>query len=173
MNNAGIQHVAPVEAFAPEQWDRVLALNLTAAFDAARLVLPGMRRAGWGRIITVASVHGLVGSPHKAAYVAAKHGVVGLTKVLGLECAASGVAASAICPGWVRTPLVEAQIAARAKESGRTIEQETEALLGEKMPSKQFVEVDDLGDTAVFLCSDAARQINGSCIIMDGGWTAQ
>lgn len=172
VNNAGVQHVAPLEHFPPAQWDLIMGVNLSAAFHGARLVLPHMKQAGWGRIINVASAHGLVASIHKSAYVAAKHGIMGLTKTIALECAPFGVAASAICPGWVRTPLVEAQIAARAKASGRTIEEETDLLIGEKMPSRQFVEIRDLGDTAVFLCSDAARQINGSAIIMDGGWVA-
>lgn len=172
VNNAGVQHVAPIEDFPLEQWDRVMAINCSAAFYASRLALPHMKAQKWGRIINIASVHGLVASSGKAAYVTAKHGIMGLTKTLGVECAPFGVAASAICPGWVRTPLVEAQIAARAAKSGKSIDEETELLIGEKMPSKQFVEVSELGDTVVFLCSDAARQINGSAIIMDGGWTS-
>jgi 3-hydroxybutyrate dehydrogenase len=173
VNNAGVQFTAPVEDFPVHEWDRVVAINLSSAFHTARLCLPRMKQRRAGRIINIASVHGHVGSTQKAAYVAAKHGIIGLTKVIGLECAPFGVAASAVCPGWVRTPLVEAQVAKRAKESGKTEEEEAERLVGEKMPSKQFVEVKHLGQTVNFLCSDAAGQINGTSIVMDGGWISQ
>lgn len=177
VNNAGIQHVSPIEDFAPERWDAVIAINLSSAFHATRLVLPSMQAAangkGWGRIINVASVHGLVGSANKSAYVAAKHGVVGFTKVTALETAGQGITANAICPGWVRTPLVEKQITALAEKNG--VDQETAAreLLSEKQPSLQFVTPEQLGGTAVFLASDAAAQITGTSVSVDGGWTAR
>ncbi len=173
VNNAGIQHVSPVESFAPERWDAVIALNLTAAFHTTRLAIPAMRAASWGRIINVASVHGLVASEGKAAYVAAKHGLVGLTKVTALETARTGVTCNAICPGWVQTPLVEKQVQARAERDGTDIERARVALLSEKQPSGAFVTTDDLGALAVFLCSPAASQVRGVAWTMDGGWTAQ
>jgi 3-hydroxybutyrate dehydrogenase len=172
-NNAGIQHVAPVEAFPPERWDAVLAINLSAAFYCTHYALPYMRRASWGRIINTASAHGLVASVNKAAYVAAKHGLVGLTKVVALETAGSGVTCNAICPGWVRTELVEKQIVARAEQLGLALEEATVSLLAEKQPSRQFVSVEQIGQVAVFLCSEAAAQITGAALSVDGGWTAQ
>ena len=173
VNNAGIQHVAPVEKFAPERWDAVLAVNLSAAFHAIRVALPGMRTGNWGRILNVASVHGLVASVHKAAYVASKHGLIGLTKVVALETAREPITCNAICPGWVDTPLVRAQIDARARASGLPAEAEAEAMISEKMPSGTFVTPEQLGALAVFLCSDAAAQIRGIALPVDGGWTAQ
>ncbi len=173
VNNAGIQSVHPVEAFPVDKWNAILSVNLSAAFHGTRLALPDMLRRRWGRIVNIASVHGLVASVHKAAYVAAKHGVIGLTKTVALECAPHGVTCTAVCPGWVRTPLVEAQIAARAKASGRSLEEEQRLLISEKMPSGQFVEVEHLAEAVLFLCSDAGSQINGTALIMDGGWTSQ
>ena len=173
VNNAGIQHTAPVEAFPPDRWDAIVATNLSAAFHAIRHALPEMRRRGFGRIVNTASVHGLVASVHKAAYVAAKHGLVGLTRVVALETAGSGITCNAVCPGWTRTELVEPQIAARAKALGVAIEEGARDLLSEKQPSKQFVTVDQLGALVTFLCSDAAAQITGASIPVDGGWTAQ
>jgi 3-hydroxybutyrate dehydrogenase len=173
VNNAGIQHTAPVEEFPPERWDAILATNLSAAFHATRHALPAMRRRGWGRIVNTASVHGLVASVHKVAYIAAKHGLVGFTKVVALEAAGSGITCNAICPGWTRTELVEPQIAARAKSLGVGVDEGARDLLAEKQPSKQFVTIDQLGALAVFLCSDAAAQITGASIPVDGGWTAQ
>lgn len=173
VNNAGVQHVAPLEDFAPEKWDLVLALNLSAAFHATRLVLPYMKQKNWGRIINVASAHGHVASAQKSAYVAAKHGLVGLTKVTGLETAETGITANALCPGWVRTRLVEEQIEARADRSGLSVEEEAIALLSEKQPSKTFTTPEQLGEACVFLCSDAASQMTGTSLNMDGGWTAQ
>lgn len=172
VNNAGMQHVAPIEDFAPDKWDMVLSLNLNAAFHTMRLALPDMKEKNWGRIINVASAHGQVASVNKSAYVASKHGLIGLTKVCALETAESGITANSICPGWVRTPLVEDQIVARAEKSGRSVEEEARDLLSEKQPSKQFATPDQLGAAAVFLCSDAASQMTGSTLTMDGGWTA-
>jgi 3-hydroxybutyrate dehydrogenase len=172
-NNAGIQHVAPIEAFPRERWDQILAVNLSSAFDTIRHALPHMKRAGWGRIVNTASAHGLVASIHKAAYVAAKHGLVGLTKVVALETAGTGVTCNAICPGWVRTELVETQISARAQRLGLSQEDAAVDLLAEKQPSRQFVSVDQLGGLVIFLCSDAASQITGTTLSVDGGWTAQ
>lgn len=173
VNNAGIQHTAPLEDFPPERWDAILATNLSAAFHATRAALPHMRRRGWGRIVNTASVHGLVASANKAAYVAAKHGLVGLTKVVALETAGTGITCNALCPGWTRTELVEPQIAARARALGVGIEEGARDLLAEKQPSRQFVTVDQLAATVVFLCSDAAAQLTGASIPVDGGWTAQ
>lgn len=173
VNNAGIQHVAPVESFSPEKWDAVLAINLTAAFHGTRLVLPGMRARNWGRILNVASVHGLVASEGKAAYVAAKHGLVGLTKVTALETARTGITCNALCPGWVLTPLVQKQIDARAALEGIEVTRAELDLLGEKQPSLQFTTPEQLGELAVFLCSPAANNVKGAAWSMDGGWTAQ
>jgi 3-hydroxybutyrate dehydrogenase len=173
VNNAGIQHVASVEDFPPEQWDAVLAVNLTSAFHTTRLALPHMRKANWGRILNVASVHGLVASADKAAYVAAKHGLVGLTKVVALETARTGVTCNAICPGWVRTALVEKQIEARAERDGSELSAAREALVGEKQPSGAFVSPEALAELALFLCSDAGAQVRGVAWNMDGGWIAQ
>jgi 3-hydroxybutyrate dehydrogenase len=173
VNNAGIQHVASIENFPVEQWDAIIAINLTSAFHTTRLALPGMKQKNWGRIINVASVHGLVGSAQKSAYVAAKHGLVGFTKVTGLETAHTGVTCNAICPGWVLTPLVQKQVDDRAAREGISKEEAKKALLLEKQPSGDFVTPEDLGALAVFLCSPAANQVRGAAWNMDGGWAAQ
>lgn len=173
VNNAGIQHVSPIESFPTERWDAVMAINLSSAFHTTRLAIPHMREKNWGRIINIASVHGLVASADKSAYVAAKHGIVGLTKVVALELATTGVTANAICPGWVLTPLVQKQIDDRAAREGISVEQATEELLGEKEPSLQFTTPEQLGAMAVFLCSDAAANMRGQAWANDGGWTAQ
>jgi 3-hydroxybutyrate dehydrogenase len=173
VNNAGIQHVSPVESFPVERWDAVIAINLSAVFHGTRAVLPGMKARGWGRVINIASVHGLVASVNKAAYVAAKHGVIGLTKVTALETAESPITCNAICPGWVLTPLVQKQIDALAASKGVSVEEAGRELLSEKQPSKSFVTPEQLGDLAVFLCSEAAGNMRGAALTMDGGWTAQ
>ncbi|MGH8720187.1 MAG: 3-hydroxybutyrate dehydrogenase [Burkholderiales bacterium] len=173
VNNAGIQHTAPIEEFPVEKWDAVIAINLSSNFHAIRAALPQMRTRNWGRIINIASAHGLVASATKAAYVAAKHGVVGLTKVVALETATTGITCNAICPGWVLTPLVQKQIDAWAKRDNIPPSKAQELLLGEKQPSKQFATPEEMGALAVFLCSDAAAQIRGASISVDGGWTAQ
>ena len=173
VNNAGIQHVAPVERFPTERWDAVIAINLSAAFHATRCALPAMQKRNWGRIVNIASTHGLVASVEKSAYVAAKHGIVGLTKVVALENARTGITCNAICPGWVLTPLVQKQIDARAAQSGQTVEQAKIALVSEKQPSQEFVTPEQLGELTVFLCSPAAAQVRGAAWAMDGGWTAQ
>ncbi|HEY1231465.1 MAG TPA: 3-hydroxybutyrate dehydrogenase [Ramlibacter sp.] len=173
VNNAGIQHVAKVEDFPPERWDAIIAINLSSAFHATRLALPAMKAANWGRIINVASVHGRVASAATSAYVAAKHGIVGLTKVTALENATTGVTCNAICPGWVLTPLVQKQVDAKAAANGWTNEQATKQLLGEKEPSLQFTTPEELGELAVFFCSPAAKNVRGVAWNMDGGWAAQ
>ncbi|HVE55081.1 MAG TPA: 3-hydroxybutyrate dehydrogenase [Ramlibacter sp.] len=173
VNNAGIQHVAPIEDFPPERWDAILAINLTSAFHTTRLALPAMKKADWGRIINVASVHGLVASAQKSAYVAAKHGIVGLTKVTALETATTGITCNAICPGWVLTPLVQKQVDARAQQFGLSNEEAKKQLLAEKEPSLQFTTPEELGELAVFFCSDAAKNVRGVAWNMDGGWAAQ
>jgi 3-hydroxybutyrate dehydrogenase len=173
VNNAGIQHVARIEDFPVERWDAVLAINLTSAFHTTRLALPAMRAANWGRIINVASVHGLVASAEKSAYVAAKHGIVGLTKVTALENATTGVTCNAICPGWVLTPLVQKQVDAKSAALGLSNEEATKLLLGEKEPSMQFTTPDELGELAVFFCSPAGNNVRGVAWNMDGGWAAQ
>jgi 3-hydroxybutyrate dehydrogenase len=173
VNNAGIQHVAPVEDFPADKWNAIIAINLSSAFHASRLALPAMKAANWGRIINLASVHGLVASAQKAAYVAAKHGLVGLTKVIALENATTGVTCNAICPGWVLTPLVQQQVDAKAAESGLSNEEAKRQLLAEKEPSLQFTTPEELGELAVFLCSDAAKNVRGVAWNMDGGWAAQ
>jgi len=172
VNNAGLQHVAPVEDFPVEKWDTIIALNLTAAFDACRLAIPYMKRAGWGRIINTASAHSLTASPYKSAYVAAKHGLAGLTKTLALELATFGVTANCISPGYVWTPLVENQIPDTMKARGMTRDQVINDVLLAGQPTKQFVHPADIGAMAVFLCSGAAAQITGANLSMDGGWTA-
>lgn len=173
VNNAGIQHTAALESFPREKWDAILAVNLSSAFHAAHAVLPGMQRAGWGRIINTASVHGVVASVHKAAYVAAKHGIVGLTRVIGLENADRGITCNAICPGWVETPLIEQQIEKIASEQSISIDEAKVELVRHKQPSRRFVQPEELGALAVFLCSDGAASITGTALPVDGGWTAQ
>ena len=172
VNNAGIQHVAAVEEFPPEKWDAILAINLSSAFHAIRAALPAMRANGYGRIINVASAHGLVGSPFKSAYVAAKHGVLGLTKVVALEAAQSNVTCNAICPGYVYTPLVEKQIADQAKAHGIPRDKVISDVLLKAQPNKRFAQVSEIGALAVFLASDAAASITGVALPVDGGWTA-
>jgi len=173
VNNAGIQHVARVEDFPVERWDAIIAINLSSAFHATRLALPAMQAANWGRIINVASVHGLVASAEKSAYVAAKHGIVGLTKVTALENATGGVTCNAICPGWVLTPLVQKQVDARAESLKISNAEAQKLLLGEKEPSMQFTTPEELGALAVFFCSSAANNVRGVAWNMDGGWVAQ
>jgi len=173
VNNAGIQHVAPVENFPVERWDAIIAINLSAAFHTTRLVMPGMRARHWGRVINIASTHGLVASAAKSAYVAAKHGIVGLTKAVALETATTGVTVNAICPGWVLTPLVQQQIDARAAAQGIPVEAASRELLAEKQPSLAFTTPEQVGALAVFLCSPAANNVRGAAWAVDGGWTAQ
>ncbi|GAB4035644.1 MAG: 3-hydroxybutyrate dehydrogenase [Rubrivivax sp.] len=173
VNNAGIQHVANVEDFPPERWDAIIAINLSSAFHTMHHALPGMKARGWGRILNIASAHGLVASAGKSAYVAAKHGIVGLTKAAALETATTGITVNAICPGWVLTPLVQKQVDARAERDGVDNEEAKKRLLGEKQPSLQFVTPEQLGALAVFLCSPAADQVRGAAWNMDGGWVAQ
>jgi 3-hydroxybutyrate dehydrogenase len=173
VNNAGIQHVAPVEDFPPEKWDQVIAINLSSAFHTTRLALPAMKKVGWGRVINVASVHGLVASAQKSAYVASKHAIVGFTKVVALENATTGVTCNAICPGWVLTPLVQKQVDAIAASNGLSNEAATQQLLREKEPSMQFTTPEELGELAVFFCSEAAKNVRGVAWNMDGGWAAQ
>jgi 3-hydroxybutyrate dehydrogenase len=172
VNNAGIQHVAPIDEFSAEKWDAILAVNLSSAFHATRQVLPGMKRRGFGRIINIASAHGLVGSPFKAAYVAAKHGVLGLTKVTALETAEQGITANAICPGYVWTPLVEKQITAQAISHNIDRAEVIRNVLLAQQPNKQFAEASEIGALAVFLAGEAARSITGASLSVDGGWTA-
>jgi 3-hydroxybutyrate dehydrogenase len=173
VNNAGIQHTAPIEQFPPDRWDAVISINLSANFHTIRATIPHMRRLNWGRIINIASTHGLVASVEKSAYVAAKHGVVGLTKVVALETATTGITCNAICPGWVLTPLVQQQIDARAKASGKTPEQAKNELVAEKQPMLQYTTPENIGALAVFLAGDAAATITGSSYSIDGGWVAQ
>jgi 3-hydroxybutyrate dehydrogenase len=172
VNNAGIQHVAPLQDFPPEKWDAVLAINLSSAFHTSRLALPVMLANKWGRIINIASAHGLVASPFKSAYVAAKHGIVGLTKVIALETAELGITCNAICPGYVYTPLVEAQIEGQAKAHGIARNAVIRDVLLAQQPNKRFATVEELGALAVFLASDAAASITGAALPVDGGWTA-
>jgi 3-hydroxybutyrate dehydrogenase len=173
VNNAGIQHTAPIDEFPPEKWEQIIAINLSSNFYSVRAALPHMKRAGWGRIINIASAHGLVASGTKVAYVAAKHGVVGLTKVVALETARTAITCNAICPGWVLTPLVQKQIDALAAREGLSNEQAKMRLLGEKQPSMEFVTPEQIGAVAVFLCSPAADQIRGASLSVDGAWVAQ
>lgn len=173
VNNAGIQHVANIEDFPIEKWDAIIAINLSSTFHTTRLALPSMKNRNWGRIINIASVHGLVGSAQKSAYVAAKHGVVGFTKVTALETAHTGVTCNAICPGWVLTPLVQKQVDARAAQDGISNDAAKKNLVAEKQPSGEFVTPEQLGALALFLCSDAATQVRGVAWNMDGGWVAQ
>ena len=172
VNNAGIQHVAPVDQFPVDRWDAIIAINLSSAFHTTAVALPMMRKAGWGRIVNIASAHGLTASPFKSAYVAAKHGVVGLTKTVALETAEEAITCNAICPGYVLTPLVEAQIPDQMKVHGMERETVIREVMLTRQPSKEFATVEQLGGTTVFLCSDAAAQITGTTISVDGGWTA-
>jgi 3-hydroxybutyrate dehydrogenase len=172
VNNAGMQHVCPIEDFPVEKWDQIIALNLSAAFHTTRLVIPGMKQKGWGRIVNVASAHALVASPFKSAYVSAKHGILGLTKTVALEVAEKGITCNAVCPGYVLTPLVEKQIPDTAKARGLTIEQVKRDVLLAAQPTKQFVTVEQVAGTTVFLCSDAAASITGTHIAIEGGWVA-
>jgi 3-hydroxybutyrate dehydrogenase len=173
VNNAGIQHVAPVDEFAPAKWDKIIDINLNHAFYTIHHTLADMRAKGWGRIINIASAHGLVASKGKAAYVAAKHGMIGLTKVTALDAAGTGVTCNAICPGWVLTPLVQKQVDDRAAREGIPVDQAKRELLAEKQPGMEFVTPEQIGAYIVFLCSDAARTVTGSQIQIDAGWTAQ
>ena len=172
VNNAGIQHVSPIESFPVAKWDAILAINLSSAFHTTAVALPMMRKAGWGRVVNIASAHGLTASPYKSAYVAAKHGIVGFTKVTALECAGQGITANAICPGYVLTPLVEAQIPDQMKTHNMDRETVIKQVMLERQPSRQFATVEQIGGTAVYLCSDAAEQVTGTTISVDGGWTA-
>jgi 3-hydroxybutyrate dehydrogenase len=172
VNNAGIQHVCPIDEFPTEKWDAIIAINLTSAFHTTAIALPMMRKKGWGRIVNIASAHGLTASPYKSAYVAAKHGIVGLSKTTALETAGQGITCNAICPGYVLTPLVEAQIPDTMKKYDMDRDEVIKKVMLERQPSKEFATVEQLGGTAVFLCSDAAAQITGTTISVDGGWTA-
>jgi 3-hydroxybutyrate dehydrogenase len=173
VNNAGIQHVANVEDFPAAKWDAIIAINLSSAFHTTRLAIPTMRARNWGRVVNIASAHGLVASAGKSAYVAAKHGIVGFTKAVALETAATGITVNAICPGWVLTPLVQKQIDDRAAREGIAVADAERDLLGEKQPSLQFTTPEQLGELTVFLCSDAAANVKGQAWAADGGWTAQ
>ncbi|MDI6606748.1 MAG: 3-hydroxybutyrate dehydrogenase [Candidatus Omnitrophota bacterium] len=173
VNNAGIQHTAPVEDFPPEKWHAIIAINLSSAFFSIHAAMPHMRKKGFGRIINIGSAHGLVASANKVAYVAAKHGVVGISKVVALETAGTGITCNTICPGWVHTPLVQKQIEAMAQDKGISVEAASNELLCAKQPSGQFVTPEQIGELAAFLCSDAAAQITGIALPIDGGWTAQ
>ncbi len=173
VNNAGIQHVAPIEDFPTDRWNAILAVNLSSAFHTIRRALPAMKRRGWGRVINIASVHGLVASPNKAAYCAAKHGLIGLTKVVALETAKTGITCNAICPGWVLTPLVRKQTEARARSEGISVGEAEQQFLIEKQPSVHFTSVEEIGTLAVFLCGDSAGNLTGASLPVDGGWTAQ
>ena len=172
VNNAGIQHVAPVDEFPPEKWDQVIAINLTAAFHTTRAAVPLMKANGWGRIINIASAHGLIASPFKSAYIAAKHGIVGLTKTVALETAEKGITCNAICPGWVKTPLVEKQIDAQAKAHNLPADDVIRKVILERQPTKKFVKIEEVAALAVFLAGDAAASITGASISIDGGWVA-
>jgi len=172
VNNAGVQHVAPIDEFPTDRWDAIIAINLSSAFHTTAVALPMMRVAGWGRVINIASAHGLTASPYKSAYIAAKHGIVGLTKTIALETAGQQITANAICPGYVLTPLVEAQIPAQMKSHGMDRETVIREVMLARQPSREFATVEQLGGTTVFLCSDAAAQITGTTISVDGGWTA-
>ena len=172
MNNAGIQHGAPIDQFPVNKWDAIIAINMNSAFHTTAVALPLMRAAGWGRVINIASAHGLTAAPYKAAYIAAKHGVVGMTKTVALETAQEPITANAICPGYVLTPLVEAQIPDTMKEYDMSREDVVKNVMLTRQPSKEFATVEQMGGTTVYLCSDAAAQITGTTISVDGGWTA-
>jgi len=172
VNNAGIQHVAPIETFPPEKWNAIVAINLSAVFHATREVLPAMKRRGWGRIINVASAHGLIGSVFKSAYVAAKHGVVGFTKVTALEAAEHGVTCNAVCPGYVWTPLVEKQVAAQAVAHGLPEDEVVKKIFLADQPTRKFATVTEIAGTVAFLCGPFSGSITGTAIAVDGGWTA-
>jgi 3-hydroxybutyrate dehydrogenase len=173
VNNAGIQHVDRIEKFPVEKWDAIIAVNLSASFHTVRAALPAMKQSGWGRIINIASTHGLVASTHKSAYVAAKHGLIGLTKVMGIECADTGVTCNAICPGFVSTPLALAQIETKAKADGIGMDEASHLLIGEKQPQVRFTTVEQIAGLALFLASDTASNMQGTALVSDGGWTAQ
>lgn len=173
VNNAGVQHVAPIDEFPPEKWDLIIAINLTSAFHMTRLALPHMKEAGWGRIVNLASAHALVASPYKSAYVAAKHGLAGMTKTVALEVAEQNITVNAICPGYVKTPLVEGQIADTAKARGMSEQQVISDVILGAQPTKKFTTVEQIGDLCVFLCSDSAENITGSMLQIDGGWVAK
>jgi 3-hydroxybutyrate dehydrogenase len=173
VNNAGIQHVAKVEDFPPERWDAIIAINLSSAFHTTRLALPGMKQRNWGRILNIASTHGLVASAEKSAYVASKHGIIGFTKSVALETATTGITVNAICPGWVLTPLVQKQVDARASQAGVGDAEAKKQLLAEKQPSLQFTTPEQLGALAVFMCSPAGDNVRGVAWNVDGGWVAQ
>ncbi len=172
VNNAGIQHVAPIDEFPPEKWDQVIAINLTAAFHTTRAAVPLMRSKNWGRIINIASAHGLIASPFKSAYIAAKHGIVGLTKTVALETAEQGITCNAICPGWVKTPLVDKQIDAQAKVHNLSRDEVVRKVILERQPTKKFVKIEEVAALAVFLAGDAAASITGASMSIDGGWVA-
>ena len=172
VNNAGIQHVAPIDQFPTDKWDAIIAVNMNSVFHTTAVALPKMRKAGWGRVVNIASAHGLTASPFKSAYIAAKHGVVGMTKTIALETAQEPITCNAICPGYVLTPLIEAQIPNTMKEYNMNREDVVKNVLLQRQPSKEFATVEQLGGTTIFLCSDAAAQITGTTISVDGGWTA-
>lgn len=172
VNNAGVQHVAPIDEFPPEKWDQIIAINLTSAFHMTRIALPFMKQAGWGRVVNLASAHALVASPYKSAYVAAKHGIAGMTKSVALEVAQANITVNAICPGYVKTPLVDKQIGDQAKARGISEEDVVKNVILGAQPTKQFTTVEDVGALCVFLCGDAAKNITGAIIPIDGGWTA-
>jgi 3-hydroxybutyrate dehydrogenase len=173
VNNAGIQHVAPIDQFPEDKWDAIIAINLSSAFHATKAALPGMKKRRYGRIINIASAHGLVASPNKSAYVAAKHGIIGFTKAAALETAEEGIRVNAICPGFVHTPLVQIQIADRAREAGITEERAAKEIILAPQPTREFVTVEQIASMALYLASDAAAQINGASFSIDGGWTAR
>ena len=172
VNNAGVQHVAPIDEFPPEKWDQIIAINLTSAFHMTRLAIPYMKEAGWGRVVNLASAHALVASPFKGAYVAAKHGLAGLTKTVALEVAEKNITVNAICPGYVKTPLVDKQIGDQAKARGISEDEVVKNVILGAQPTKKFTTVEDVGALAVFLCSDAGKNITGAILPIDGGWTA-
>ena len=173
VNNAGIQHVAPIDEFPEERWDAIIAINLTSAFHSTKAAVPGMKRRRFGRIVNIASTHGLVASPNKSAYIASKHGIVGLTKATAVEVAEHGIRANAICPGFVHTALVQKQIEDRAREAGVSLEQATRDIILAPVPTKEFVTVEQIAAAALFLAGDGGAQMNGAAFVLDGGWTAR